>query len=493
MATVAIIGAGPSGLVAAKEALACGLVPIVFETGSKIGGLWKPGQGSTWDGMQTNISHHTNCFSDFQWKKGTPDFPTRDEVYQYLCDYAETFKINHSIQFNTEVRRIQRTQNYWRVEVFSQGETRSMAFDFVLGCSGIFSKAHMPQIPGMQTFPGTVIHSKDYKNPDAFEGKKVVVIGNAFSGCEIAASLAAKADHVVNVQHRPMWILPRYLKKPGDSEEKLPCDLIFYSRAGNARSLGVPVETVNERKNGWFKGLCARQEQLSEDLQVKSPPTDPSFVSISDGYLDMIQSGKIRVKTGTVSRIQDNELVFEDGSKVQADALVMCTGYRADIPYLDNEMKTLIGYAPDDPLQPLLLHKAVFPKGMPGMAFVGLYRGPFFGVMELQARLACMAFAEKIPLPTDDEIEQGILAERQIRETIPRPQFPHGNYVGFCEEYAKMIGALPDFEKLKLENPPLLKKLWDGPFTVASYRLTGFGSYPDLALKTIDRVNEAMQ
>ena len=106
MRTVAIIGAGPSGLAAAKSAIECGLKPVVLEKSSQIGGLWKPKSGSVWETMHTNISYHTCQFSDFAWKKDVQDFPNQEEVNEYLDAYAGTFKIPPYIQFNSEVQRI---------------------------------------------------------------------------------------------------------------------------------------------------------------------------------------------------------------------------------------------------------------------------------------------------------------------------------------------------------------------------------------------------
>lgn len=71
---------------------------------------------------------------------------------------------------------------------------------------------------------------------------------------------------------------------------------------------------------------------------------------------------------------------------------------------------------------------------------------------------------------------------------MPRPQFPHGDYVGFCEDLAKQIGAQPDLEKIKIEDPDLYQKLWTGPLTPEHYRLTGFGSNPESAQRAIQKI-----
>ena len=206
MPTVAIIGAGPSGLTAAKEAKACGLEPTIFEKGSAIGGLWKPGSG-TWEGMQTNISHHTCRFSDFPWKEGIQDFPTQQEVHEYLISYADHFKIHPHVRLNTEVKKIQKNNSQWTVEWLNKEGSTVSTFDYVVVCSGIFSRAFTPEIPGLDKFKGDVIHAQNYTKPDAFKGKIVAVVGNAFSGSELACTIGEEAEKVINIFRHPMWAM----------------------------------------------------------------------------------------------------------------------------------------------------------------------------------------------------------------------------------------------------------------------------------------------
>jgi dimethylaniline monooxygenase (N-oxide forming) len=94
-------------------------------------------------------------------------------------------------------------------------------------------------------------------------------------------------------------------------------------------------------------------------------------------------------------------------------------------------------------------------------------------------------------MPSKEEMLEGIKQEEQIRDQLPRPQFPHGNYVKRCNELASLIGVLPDLEGLKKQNPPLHEKLFNGPFTTASFRLQGFGSNPEVASKIIDEINQS--
>jgi dimethylaniline monooxygenase (N-oxide forming) len=487
MASVAIIGGGPAGLVSAKEALENGLKPTVFEKSNSIGGLWKPRTGQVWESMRTNISFHSCSFSDFPWKSGTPSFPKAEEVYQYLCDYAQHFQIPN-IYLGTEVTQINRQHNKWRVEWKQADATAYQTFDHVLVCSGIFSKAFIPQIPGLNSFPGTIVHSKDYRFPEQFRDKEVVVVGNAFSGSEIAAEIATTANKVTHLLRRPAWIIPRHLTK-WDSDVKLPADLIFYSRAAVERNRDVSELEQNKKKQGWFKTFCARQEKASWALQVTAPAGNPHFTAISDTYLDQVEAKRISVDRIEIAVVEENRLKLDNDDSVGADAVVFCTGYRAEVPFLPKELRDEIEFQPDDPLQPFLLLHATFPPNTPDIAFVGMFRGPFFGMMELQARNACMTFAKRIDPPSAEEIRTGIAVENKIRTRKNRTQFPHGDYVRFCDHLAQRIGALPNFEQMRNENPELYEKIWNGPFTPASFRLEGPGSNPQVAHLMIDSIN----
>jgi dimethylaniline monooxygenase (N-oxide forming) len=485
MGTMAIIGGGFSGVVTAKIAKECGIEPVIFEKRFSVGGVWEPAEGLAWDSMRTNISHYTCMFSDFAWKPHVDDFPTEREVFAYLKDYMKEFDLHKYVRLNANVEKVFKINDRWKVQ-WQEGER---LFDFVVIASGFFAEPVIPQFPGMENFKGRITLAKGYKNPENFQGKEVVILGNAFSGCEIAAEVSTVAKRTLHIASKSKWVLPKYLKAK-DSECELPGDLVYYSRAAHLRNLGVPAEQLNQRKNGWFADICKEQQQIPE-LKVTSDSKEPPYIAISDGYVENVKNKRVEFIPGGIEIFKTDGVVLRDGSHIQADEVILCTGYKPDLPFLDQAVLNSIDYLPDDKFLPLLLHKTVFPKDHSGLAFVGMYRGPFLGVMELQARYACMAFSRKIPLPTAEEIQAGIAEEQKIRDLFPKPQFPHGDYVGLCEDIARQIKVAPDLEALKQSDPPLHKQLLEGPFTVASYRLTGFGSKPELALRLIKQINGA--
>jgi dimethylaniline monooxygenase (N-oxide forming) len=118
-------------------------------------------------------------------------------------------------------------------------------------------------------------------------------------------------------------------------------------------------------------------------------------------------------------------------------------GYRLELPFLSTDALKAIELDSEDLLQPAVLHECVWRPELQRLAFVGLYRGPYFATIELQARWACGVFSQRLPPPTQQEFNMGLAAERSIRTCRPRPQFPHGDYAGMTEQLARHVGVHP--------------------------------------------------
>ena len=473
--TIAIIGAGPSGIVAVKSAIESGLQPTLLEKNSDVGGVWDPKQGSTWEGMRTNLSKFSCMFSDFPWKSSTADFPLASEVHGYLQDYITQFGLSPFIHLNTEVIQVKfNEENHkWKVTYRQKGELIEEEFTYVIVASGFFSKALMPAIDTSR-FLGTVLHSQQYKSVDCAIGKKVVVVGGAFSGAEIAADVARVAKEVTHISTKKFWILPRLLNEEA-LEKKLPLDLIFYKRK-------IPsLRSVQEKNQGTHRyfSLISRQGEISEKLAISLEEyTSYPFALISDTYLDQVEANRVSIYNSRVVAVEESGVLLEDGSKIEADSIIFCTGFSTYLPYFEESLLKEMEFEENDQFQPLLLHEGVFHPKLPNMAFIGMYRGPYFGIMELQSRWACMAFADKEQYyPTSVELEKGMKEERRLRNLNPRPQFPHGDYVAFADALAVKIQVLPTFGKDdKMANLAVIP---------AQFRLQGPHSNKEVALSIL--------
>jgi cation diffusion facilitator CzcD-associated flavoprotein CzcO len=193
--TVAIVGGGPSGIVASKYLQAQGFAPTIFEVSDDIGGQWNsrsPNSG-VWPTMRTNTSRVTTQFSDLGYEAAVAMYPTNQQVHAYLHRYSEEFGLTNLVRTGTRVELIDRDQLGYRVVSRTEGQTpKSEHYDYVVAASGRYNKPYIPRIPGLESFlgKGEARHSFYYKNPEEYRGLRVLVAGCAISALEIASDLA---------------------------------------------------------------------------------------------------------------------------------------------------------------------------------------------------------------------------------------------------------------------------------------------------------------
>ncbi|KAH8891284.1 FAD/NAD(P)-binding domain-containing protein [Thozetella sp. PMI_491] len=228
---IAIVGAGPCGLAAAKYLLAQGVFDsiIIYEQQSEVGGVWDysaepsatlhvpqvsafcpPDPPIRPDGappvfptpmyshLHTNIPRALMQFSDLPFREDSLIFPTRQDVERYLTQYAEG--VRHLIQFSTQVKDIQLRResgkDQWDLVASSTitGESVTETFDAVVVASGHYSTTYVPNIRNITEFhkahPGVITHSKLYRTPEVYSGKKVVVVGNSASGLDVGSQIS---------------------------------------------------------------------------------------------------------------------------------------------------------------------------------------------------------------------------------------------------------------------------------------------------------------
>eukprot|EP00929_Paragymnodinium_shiwhaense_P121370 TRINITY_DN9359_c1_g1_i1.p1 TRINITY_DN9359_c1_g1~~TRINITY_DN9359_c1_g1_i1.p1 ORF type:complete len:454 (-),score=80.93 TRINITY_DN9359_c1_g1_i1:332-1693(-) len=428
---VAIVGAGPSGLAACKAALEEGLQPTIFEKAAGIGGLWRQDEsGKVWSSLKTNLSKYTCAFSDYPWPADAEDFPAGQQVQAYLERFSAENKLLQHARFDAVVTDIRKDSKNggWSVswkrasELNGGAALESEMYDKVVVAAGIFSRNHRGTLPQLECFQGRVMDSADYREPSSFAGERVLVIGSAFSGADIAAEVSTTAASVEIAAPRPIWYLPRYIGGK-------PADLAFYSRVATDRSRNASEEEKNQRRHNFFGQVLG--DLPASVVKPTAERGDLPFVAITDAFLEAVKTGSVQPRATRVAGFDGKDVLFADGQPATFDAVIVATGYCLELPFFSEEVLQALDYRRDDLLQPLLLHECVWPTADPaleGLAFVGIYRGPYFAAMELQARWACGVFSGRLPAPSASEVDAGLAIEREIRTKVPRPQFPHGDY-----------------------------------------------------------------
>ena len=158
----------------------------------------------------------------------------------------------------------------------------------------------------------------------------------------------------------------------------IPGTSVFFNRSPENRLLRKPHLFLAE--------IGGDPGAVSPELAF-APGQDPSTnMVITDDFLRDVGEGAVRVKRTATLCFDERGVIFADGTRSDLDTVVMCTGYTTTLPFLDKSVLTAVEFEASDQLQPTLLHKQVFHPALPGLYFVGHYRGPYFSIMELQAR-----------------------------------------------------------------------------------------------------------
>ncbi|HET7574875.1 MAG TPA: NAD(P)/FAD-dependent oxidoreductase [Solirubrobacterales bacterium] len=393
---MAVVGAGPAGLVAARHLLAQGFEPLVLDRGPELGGVWSEAarDRGVWAGMRANTSRAATAFSGLA-PAGGPMFPSAPEVHAYLRAYATRFGVAARIATGVRVVAVAPAGRRWRVDWVGVegGEGESALFAAVVLAGGRFSRPRFPGLPGLDGFArtGRLLHASAYRTRDELRGLRVLVHGNGSSGLEIASDLAAEDSiSVVSACTRPRFVLPKVLGG-------VPMEAIWPARLAEVRTQALPPA----REAAELRRIA--RELGGDPVPFGGLAPDPDIfgagVSQCQSYLPLLAEGKIRPKPA-VRRIEGDAVRFADGSAQRFDAIVFADGYDADLSYLAAEVKARLGSGAGG----LSLERATAPPELPGLGLVGqlAVQGPSFPVLERQAAwLAALWSADAPPCRGD--------------------------------------------------------------------------------------------
>ena len=485
--SVAIIGAGSSGLVAIKESLVHGLKPKCFESDPQIGGLWNINKqnysSSVYHTTIINTSKEMMCFSDFPMPKEFPSYCPHHKVLEYFHLYCDHFELRDYIAFETRVDLVEKSDDFeetgnWKLTIteLRQNITYFEIFNFVLLCNGHHSSPHIPNFPGQHLFIGESIHSREYFKNDSYAGKNVVVVGVGNSGCDMAVDLSRVCKQVYLVTRKGAWIFPRL------HDGGLPFDMLL----NRVKFILVPRIIVRMV----MRSIIYSHSNL--DLYGLAPNYDvlSSHPTVNDDVIGRIAVGSIQVKPN-IKCISETAVEFVNETSVEADVIAYCTGFSIGFPFLAPGIVNVSDNQVD-------LYKYVFPPHLKGtLAVLGCVQplGAIFPISELQVRWALMVFKKQLALPSQASMKKDIannITAMQSRYNKSRRHTIQVDYSVYCDEIGDLIGAKPHFLKIFLKDPKLWFQLFVGPINPPQYRLNGPHAWYGARTRVMDAWENAM-
>ena len=332
---VAIVGAGFSGLGTAIRLREEGITDIaILERGDDVGGTWRD---NTYPGAACDIPSNLYSFSFAQnphWSRG---YSGSAEILDYVHHLVDHFELRPLMRFRHNVKglKFDEARGVWTINIAGKKNVYARC---VVSAQGPLANPALPDIPGIDTFEGKIIHSARWDNRYDFDGKRVAVIGTGASAIQIVPELAKRVDFLKVFQRTPAWILPRLDYAAPDWNktlfEKLPAsqtafrNALFYAHEAMATGViwNTPVTRVLE---GVAKAFLRHQvpdawvrRQLTPEYRIGC-----KRLLISNDYYPALMRDNVKLYTWPIDKICEKGIRTAEGIEHQVDCIVFATGF----------------------------------------------------------------------------------------------------------------------------------------------------------------------
>lgn len=335
---VVIVGAGFGGIGAAIQLNRLGYDNIVIlEREAELGGTWHVNRypGLTVDCPSTTYSY---------WFEPNPYwsrlYAPGEELKRYADHVVDKYDVRRNIRFNTNVEgaRWDEDAQVWRVALTGGEE---LSAQFLIAATGFLSQPRTPDIPGIDTFTGRIVHAADWDDSYSLDGRRVGIIGTGSTGVQIIPELAKQASELTVYQRTPIWVVPKIDFGFSPSVQRLFARMPFSQRIVRwFTDIAVEVVMVVAMwKFRYFKGLNTAASGLAaihrflsirdKELRRKLTP-DYDFgckrPTMSNSYYRTFTKPHVHLETSGIERIDPDGIVTREGTKRFIDTLVLATG-----------------------------------------------------------------------------------------------------------------------------------------------------------------------
>lgn len=352
---VIIIGSGMSGMNAGVKLGEAGFRYKIFEKEAELGGTWNVNR---YPGAAVDTPSHFYSFSfelNPEWKLY---YPTGPEYFAYLQHVADKYGIREHLQLNTRVIACEwvASRGRWRVVTESNGRRETHWARAVLTAVGFLNGPNKPTFPGAESFRGTIMHSAEWDESVALEGKNVVLVGAGCTAVQIVTAIAPTVEHLAIVQRERQWIVPARTGTPvSDAQRWLLANVPFYHQWFRLRAFwhggaSGSLQAFARVDPEWSKdhvSSSAENDALMQvslhyiddifadrpDLKDKVTPGYPPLTKrliMDPGYFPTLKRPNVDLHDGGVDHLDDDAVVLSDGTRIPCDVLVLATGFKAE-------------------------------------------------------------------------------------------------------------------------------------------------------------------
>ncbi|MGW4224733.1 flavin-containing monooxygenase [Streptomyces bauhiniae] len=337
---VAVIGSGFGGLGAAVRLRREGITDfVVLERAGSVGGTWRD---NSYPGCACDVPSHLYSFSFAPNPDWPRTFSGQEHIRAYLERVADDFDLRRHLRFDSEVKLMTWDEDElrWHIETASG----SLTADVVVSATGPLSDPKIPEIPGLDSFPGRVFHSARWDHDFDLRGKRVAMVGTGASAIQIVPSIQPEVSKLTVFQRTPPWVMPRMDRAIGTAERKLHQALPFTARLRRGllwgiRELQVQAFTKHPDELGLVEQLAKRNmARAIKDPALRAKLT-PDYrigckrILLSSAYYPALAQPNVDVVASGVTEVRGSAVVAADGTETEVDAIVFGTGFHVtDMP-----------------------------------------------------------------------------------------------------------------------------------------------------------------
>ncbi|MFY4719018.1 flavin-containing monooxygenase [Streptomyces sp. LaBMicrA B280] len=337
---VAVIGSGFGGLGAAVRLRREGITDfVVLERAEDVGGTWRD---NSYPGCACDVPSHLYSFSFAPNPEWPRTFSGQRHIRAYLEHVTDVFGLRPQIRFGAEVELLSwdRENLRWHIET-TRG---ALTADVVVSATGPLSDPKVPDIPGLDSFPGKVFHSARWDHDYDLRGKRVAMVGTGASAIQIVPAIQSQVGRLTLFQRTPPWVMPRVDRAISPAERWLhrALPLTTQLRRGllwGIRELQVQAFTKRPDELGLVEQLAKRNiARAIKDPALRARLT-PDYrigckrILLSNTYYPALARPHVDVVASGLSEVRGSTLVAADGTEAEVDAIVFGTGFHVtDMP-----------------------------------------------------------------------------------------------------------------------------------------------------------------